>query len=94
MVKYSCCIFLYDFQFFGWVGGRGRHLMLIGLIVGCMSVQGVANVKQQWSIMGEFSNVPLEEMVEWINHNTQSSKFQTLNFIHIIYSYSAEFVGG
>lgn len=37
-----------------------------------MSVQGIANLQHQWSIVGEFSNIQLEQLVEWINVNTRN----------------------
>lgn len=41
-----------------------------------MSVQGIANLQHQWSIVGEFSNIQLEELVEWINVNTRNGEGQ------------------
>ncbi|XP_064614420.1 protein C-mannosyl-transferase DPY19L1-like [Liolophura sinensis] len=57
-------------QVFGWVGGRERHFALVSLILAGMSVQGVNHLSYQWGILGEFSNYPMEEMVEWVKANT------------------------
>ncbi|GFY70609.1 probable C-mannosyltransferase DPY19L1 [Trichonephila inaurata madagascariensis] len=43
-----------------------RAYILVGLL-GAMSVQGVANIKHQRNIIGEFSNPDLEELISWIN---------------------------
>ena len=40
--------------------------LLVGLVA-AMSVQGVANIKEQRGIMGEYQNVQLEQLIEWIN---------------------------
>ena len=39
------------------------------------SVQGCANLSHQWNIIGEFSNVPQEQLVEWINTQTQAGRY-------------------
>lgn len=35
-----------------------------------MSYTGIANLNHQWSILGEFSNIQQEELVEWIKART------------------------
>lgn len=57
-------------ELFSWVGSRERQLAIIVLVLGGMSVQGVQNLQHQWSIMGEYSNYPLEDLVEWIQAKT------------------------
>ena len=32
-------------------------------------VQGYSNIREQRSIIGEYSDIPMEEMLEWINKN-------------------------
>lgn len=39
-----------------------------------MAVQGVANLQAQWAIIGEFSNLPQEELLDWILENTEPSE--------------------
>ncbi|KAL4222659.1 hypothetical protein ACF0H5_018701 [Mactra antiquata] len=57
-------------QFFGWIGTKERHYAVLTVIVAGMTVQGLFNLQHQWNIMGEFSNWPQEELVEWIKANT------------------------
>jgi len=35
-----------------------------------MAYEGMANIQHQFSIMGEYSNVPQEQLFEWITKNT------------------------
>ena len=49
-------------------------MSIVAVVLALMSIQGYFNITQQWSIMGEFSNYPLEQVVEWINHKTPSGK--------------------
>ncbi|XP_025095968.1 probable C-mannosyltransferase DPY19L1 isoform X2 [Pomacea canaliculata] len=46
------------------------HSALLVALLATMGVAGYANLKHQWGIIGEFSNYPLEEMVEWIKSST------------------------
>jgi len=39
---------------------------LLALLVAGMSVQGVKNIQHQRSILGEYSNYEMEELIEWI----------------------------
>jgi len=48
---------------------REVHLAVLVCLVACMSVKGVGNIKEQRQIMGEYQNIGLEELIEWINHN-------------------------
>ncbi|KAG7258396.1 hypothetical protein CRUP_001560 [Coryphaenoides rupestris] len=58
-------------QLFGWVGERSRLQLVVFALLSIMAVQGVANLQAQWGIMGEFSNVPQEELLDWIQGNTK-----------------------
>ncbi|XP_033914291.2 probable C-mannosyltransferase DPY19L1 [Acipenser ruthenus] len=58
-------------QLFGWIKWQYNHHGMVLVIIVVMSVQGLANLRNQWSIMGEFSNIPQEELLEWIKANTK-----------------------
>ncbi|XP_072548672.1 dpy-19-like 1, like [Salminus brasiliensis] len=63
-------------QLFGWVGEKVKQHIVVYGILSIMAVQGVVNLQNQWGIMGEFSNLPQEDLLEWIKENTpQSSVF-------------------
>lgn len=51
------------------VRSRNTQLAVLAGLVACMSVQGVANIREQQGIMGEYSNVELEQLIDWINNN-------------------------
>uniref|UniRef100_A0A4W5QB60 Dpy-19-like 1, like (H. sapiens) n=1 Tax=Hucho hucho TaxID=62062 RepID=A0A4W5QB60_9TELE len=58
-------------QLFGWIGEKFKlHMMVLG-ILSIMAMQGVANLQTQWGIMGEFSNLPQEQLLDWIRDNTR-----------------------
>ncbi|KAK1895305.1 putative C-mannosyltransferase DPY19L1 [Dissostichus eleginoides] len=57
-------------QLFGWVGDRFKHQVAVFAVMAIMAVQGVANMQAQWAIIGEFSNMPQEELLDWIQENT------------------------
>ncbi|XP_026303951.2 probable C-mannosyltransferase DPY19L1 [Piliocolobus tephrosceles] len=40
-------------------------------ILAAMSIQGSANLQTQWNTVGEFSNLPQEELIEWIKYSTK-----------------------
>ena len=46
------------------------HFAIVAGLLACMAFSGTANIKHELSIMGEFSNYPQEELVEWINEKT------------------------
>ncbi|XP_008839436.1 probable C-mannosyltransferase DPY19L2 [Nannospalax galili] len=58
-------------QLFGWLFCRVHFENLVFGILIMMSIQGCANLHNQWSIMGEFSNLPQEELIQWIRYNTR-----------------------
>ncbi|XP_055782162.1 probable C-mannosyltransferase DPY19L1 isoform X2 [Salvelinus fontinalis] len=58
-------------QLFGWIGEKFKlHVMVFG-ILSIMAMQGAANLQAQWGIMGEFSNLPQEQLLDWIRDNTR-----------------------
>ncbi|XP_016313876.1 probable C-mannosyltransferase DPY19L1 isoform X2 [Sinocyclocheilus anshuiensis] len=57
-------------QLFGWVGEKFKLQLTAVGILSIMAVQGVTNLQSQWDIIGEFSNFPQEELLEWIKDNT------------------------
>lgn len=61
-------------QLFGWIGGKEKQYAVITVLLACMTVEGIQNIWHQWSIMGEYSNYPLEELVEWIKVQTPKSR--------------------
>ncbi|KAM6155192.1 putative C-mannosyltransferase DPY19L2 [Rhynchocyon petersi] len=58
-------------QLFGWLFNRvGFKKVVIGILT-MMAIQGSANLYDQWSIKGEFSNWPQEQLMQWIKSNTR-----------------------
>ncbi|XP_076027599.1 protein C-mannosyl-transferase DPY19L1-like [Genypterus blacodes] len=58
-------------QLFGWIGERFKLQTTAFAVMAIMAVQGVANLQAQWTIIGEFSNLPQEELLDWIQDHTQ-----------------------
>uniref|UniRef100_A0A8C8STY1 C-mannosyltransferase DPY19L1 n=1 Tax=Pelusios castaneus TaxID=367368 RepID=A0A8C8STY1_9SAUR len=58
-------------QLFGWLFGKIQPKTLVFAILAIMAIGGSANLQTQWNIMGEFSNLPQEELLEWIKTNTR-----------------------
>ncbi|XP_074197095.1 putative C-mannosyltransferase DPY19L2 isoform X5 [Rhinolophus sinicus] len=58
-------------RLFGWLFCRVRFENVIFSLLTVMSLQGCANLHNQWSIMGEFNNLPQEELIQWIQYNTR-----------------------
>ncbi|KAK1880800.1 putative C-mannosyltransferase DPY19L1 [Dissostichus eleginoides] len=59
-----------NLSLFGRVGDRFKHQVAMFAVMAIMAVQGVANMQAQWAIIGEFSNMPQEELLDWIQENT------------------------
>ncbi|CAH1788144.1 unnamed protein product [Owenia fusiformis] len=57
-------------QLFSFIKRQEIHWAILAAVLGLMSIQGISNLQKQWAILGEFSNVPMEEMIEWINTRT------------------------
>ncbi|XP_064647721.1 protein C-mannosyl-transferase DPY19L1-like isoform X2 [Lineus longissimus] len=47
-----------------------NQISVIVVVLALMSYQGIGNLNHQWSILGEYTNTPMEEMVEWVKGNT------------------------
>ncbi|XP_060597502.1 probable C-mannosyltransferase DPY19L1 [Ruditapes philippinarum] len=60
-------------QFFGWLGSKEKQYAILTALLAGMTVQGLSNLQHQWSILGEFSNMPLEELVEWTKAKTPTN---------------------
>ncbi|XP_020744995.2 probable C-mannosyltransferase DPY19L2 [Odocoileus virginianus] len=58
-------------RLFGWLFCRVRFMTFILSLVTVMSIQGYVNLHNQWSIIGEFNNLPQEELIQWIKYNTR-----------------------
>ncbi|XP_070566148.1 LOW QUALITY PROTEIN: protein C-mannosyl-transferase DPY19L1-like [Ptychodera flava] len=57
-------------QFFGFVGDKARHYAFLAILVAVMSAAGIGNLQHQWSIRGEYSDMPQELLLEWAKANT------------------------
>lgn len=64
-------------QLFGWIRDKLKHHTAVFMLLALMAVQGVANLQAQWAIIGEFSNLPQEELLDWILENTEPSESHT-----------------
>ncbi|XP_075822624.1 protein C-mannosyl-transferase DPY19L1 isoform X2 [Microtus pennsylvanicus] len=58
-------------QLFGWLFGKVHPGTVVFAVLAAMSIQGSANLQTQWNIVGEFSNLPQEELIEWIRYSTK-----------------------
>ncbi|XP_007956434.1 probable C-mannosyltransferase DPY19L2, partial [Orycteropus afer afer] len=58
-------------RLFGWLFSRVRFENVIFGILTVMSIQGCINLHNQWSIIGEFNNLPQEELIQWIKYYTR-----------------------
>ncbi|XP_041045036.1 dpy-19-like 1, like isoform X2 [Carcharodon carcharias] len=58
-------------QLFSRVRSKSHHQIIVCVMLAAMALQGAVNLKEQWSIIGEFSNFPQEELLEWIKENTK-----------------------
>ncbi|XP_027307223.1 protein C-mannosyl-transferase DPY19L1 isoform X1 [Anas platyrhynchos] len=58
-------------QLFGWLFCKIQPKTLVFAILALMAIEGSANLQTQWNIMGEFSNLPQEELLEWIQVSTR-----------------------
>ncbi|XP_023595352.1 probable C-mannosyltransferase DPY19L1 isoform X3 [Trichechus manatus latirostris] len=58
-------------QLFGWLFCKAHPGAVVFAVLAAMSIQGSANLQTQWNIVGEFSNLPQEELIEWIKYSTK-----------------------
>ncbi|XP_059511821.1 probable C-mannosyltransferase DPY19L1 isoform X3 [Myotis daubentonii] len=58
-------------QLFGWLFCKVHPGAVVLALLAAMSIQGSANLQTQWNIVGEFSNLPQEELIEWIKYSTK-----------------------
>ncbi|KAB1276652.1 putative C-mannosyltransferase DPY19L2 [Camelus dromedarius] len=68
----------FEVELFGWLFCRVRFENFIFGILTVMSLQGCANLHNQWSIIGEFNNLPQEELIQWIKYNTRPGAMPTM----------------
>uniref|UniRef100_A0A1A8CRS9 Dpy-19-like 1 n=3 Tax=Nothobranchius TaxID=28779 RepID=A0A1A8CRS9_NOTKA len=59
-------------QLFGWIGEKFKHQVVVVAVMAMMAIQGAANLQAQWAIIGEFSNLPQEELLDWVRENTRT----------------------
>ncbi|XP_053571749.1 probable C-mannosyltransferase DPY19L1 [Bombina bombina] len=58
-------------QLFWWIFNRVNFRLFIFSLLACMAIQGFTNLQNEWNIKGEFSNLPQEELLEWIQVHTK-----------------------
>lgn len=57
------------------------HRGLVVALIAIMAVAGVGNIQHQRNIRGEYSNYPLEDLIEWINASTPTSRSCLLSIL-------------
>ncbi|GAB5568683.1 probable C-mannosyltransferase DPY19L1 isoform X1 [Prionailurus iriomotensis] len=62
---------LFKTALFGWLFCKVHPGAVVFAVLAAMSIQGSANLQTQWNIVGEFSNLPQEELIEWIKYSTK-----------------------
>lgn len=74
-------VFFIWFQLFGWLFCKVHPGAVVFAVLAAMSIQGSANLQTQWNIVGEFSNLPQEELIEWIKYSTKPGRFSQQCYI-------------
>jgi len=77
--RLSCVIVVGYLQFFGWLpqlSNANTHRALIVLMIAGMAVVGIQNIQHQRSIKGEYSNYPMEDLIDWILEKTPEGVFK------------------
>lgn len=77
-------VFLIWFQLFGWLFCKVHPGAVVFAVLAAMSIQGSANLQTQWNIVGEFSNLPQEELIEWIKYSTKPGK-KRLYYLAVVF---------
>ena len=54
-------------KFVSWFKSREIQVTILVVLVALMSVKGLENISEQRQIMGEYQNIALEELIDWIN---------------------------
>ncbi len=60
------------------------HNAVLVALLAIMSIGGIANLRHQWSIQGDFSNPPQEELLEWINANLPQGEYYNEIIVSVI----------
>ena len=63
--------FVIFLQYIFFFKNRFVHWALVGIVISGMSISGWRNIMDQRSFIGEYSNPPLEELINWIQTETQ-----------------------
>uniref|UniRef100_A0A803Y296 Dpy-19 like C-mannosyltransferase 1 n=1 Tax=Meleagris gallopavo TaxID=9103 RepID=A0A803Y296_MELGA len=71
VIYHALQLLAYSVLLFGWLFCKIQPRTLVFAILALMAIEGSANLQTQWNIMGEFSNLPQEELLEWIQVNTR-----------------------
>jgi hypothetical protein len=57
-------------QYFRFLQTDKVHWAILAVLISGMSVRGMRNISEQRSILGEYSNVPFEELLIWVKSET------------------------
>lgn len=76
LLKYN--EYVLSLQLFGWIGEKFKQHTVVFAVLAIMAIQGMTNLQAQWAIIGEFSNLPQEELLDWIQENTRPSEWPCL----------------
>ncbi|CAB3363576.1 Hypothetical predicted protein [Cloeon dipterum] len=57
-------------KFFSVIKSRAVHWAVIAVVLSGMCVRGMQNLSHQRSIMGEYSNLALEQLLDWVETET------------------------
>ncbi|XP_042329167.1 probable C-mannosyltransferase DPY19L1 [Sceloporus undulatus] len=58
-------------QLFGWIYHKIPRRTFVLAILALMAGEGIRNLQKDWSMVGEFSSLPQEELLLWIKANTK-----------------------